>query len=204
MLGGEKSDHVASARLVGEAAERVRDGRNEALVGLAQDPPELRGPAKSPVRTLPVLERPARHFLDEVRGERRVRRALCPRQNDHDRGAVLKAVIEQVASEGVVARAWSQLLHVLCFAHGAHASARPALQLRHQVWRYDSSKQQLLARKVLVQIAHGRARALGHVRHAGRGVAELCDRLRRRCDERLANMVFRDLSHDKRELYILF
>ncbi|MDF3065911.1 MAG: hypothetical protein K0R38_1512 [Polyangiaceae bacterium] len=79
MLGGEKSDHVASARLVREAAERVRDGRNEALVGLAQHPPELRGRAKSPVRTLPVLKRPARHFFDEVRGEGRVRRALRPR-----------------------------------------------------------------------------------------------------------------------------
>jgi hypothetical protein len=193
--GREESDHSSGARFVGEFVQRRRDRRHEALVGAAQHELQLRRRSKRRVGQARVLERPRHQLLDELGGKRGVPSALCSRQQ-HDHGrTMLETEVEQLTGQRVVRGARRQLRHVGSSPEREHAGSRALPELANELRGNGGVEQLLLARKILVQVADGRARALGDTGH-GRGlVARLSEARRSRRHEPVAHVLFRNLGH---------
>jgi hypothetical protein len=198
VMRGEEGQYGTRARFVRVAQQRVCDVGDEAKVGLPQHPSKLRGDGQLGISDARVVERPPDQRLDEALRERRVRRALRASQHDHDRRAVLEAVVEELFGEGMVAGVVREALHVLRRAERADAGPCPALELSHELVRHHRAKERLLVRKVAVQIANGGAGALRDRSHTSAFVAALRKRRPRRGHERVPNMVFGRLTHQKR------
>jgi hypothetical protein len=115
---------------------------------------------------------------------------------------VAEAKVQQFFGQGVIFGAG--VAHVFGGAQGADAVARAPRELLYELGRYRGVEQLLLAGEVLVKVAYGRAGARGDVGHGGGFEAQLGERFGGGRDETFANVLFRNLSHLKRELCILF
>jgi hypothetical protein len=108
-----------------------------------------------------------------------------------------QAKVERIARQRVVLGARAQFARVFGGAQGFDARACAPGELLHQLGRHGGVEQLLLAGEVLVQIADGRASALGDVSHAGGFEAQLSEGFGRGGDEALPHVLFGDLSHLK-------
>jgi hypothetical protein len=184
--------------------ERLGQAAQKAAVGLPQHEAQVGRYRQRRVGLARVVQRPIDQLAHELGRETRVGRTLRAGQQHHHRRSLLEAIVEQVPRERVVLRARRELPHVPLGAQRADASAGAAPQLGRQLRRHRRIEQLLLAAKVLVKVAHGRARPLGHRRHAGSGIAKLCEGFGGGGHERALHVVFGDLSHLKRTIHSLF
>ncbi len=115
-----------------------------------------------------------------------------------------EAVVEELAGEHVVGRGRGELGYILRAAESLHALARAPSELPRELGRDGCCQKLLLARKVLVEVADRRARPFGDARHRGRFVTDFGKAPRRCCDEAIAHVLLRNLSHSKENYVFSF
>jgi hypothetical protein len=204
VLSRDQGDHGAGARLVLEIEQRGGDRGDQGLIRAPQHEAQLGRDSKRGICRARVFERPVDELRDEFRREPSVRGAFGAREQDDYGGSVDETIVEQLAGQHVVGRARGELGQVLGVAERRHALARAQPELSRKLQWNRCGEQLLLAREIFVEIADGGARAVSDAGHRGRFVTDFGKAPRCCCDEAVAHVLLRNLSHSKENYVFSF